>query len=183
MIRRGRQGHKVLKPKIVCQVVGVLPSDGWRNNHIILMMRIRAHHLLCMQGFQGYGYNQEFVSNMAQAIKDMNSCPDLEVEIIVECDIICFHCPHNKAGVCQKRLDSAQKVRDMDMHVLRKLGIREGAKGKVKDILALVNTALKNISDIQDVCGDCEWKEKCLWFISRSQKDRKSVTFDARNST
>ena len=27
-------------------------------------IRIRAHHLLCMQGFQGYGYNKTFTENM-----------------------------------------------------------------------------------------------------------------------
>jgi hypothetical protein len=122
-----------------------------------------------MQGFQGYGYNQNFVANIAQVIKDINSCSDLEVEIIVECDIICSYCPHNEGGVCQKQLDSAQKVRDIDRRVLRKLSLKEGAKGRAKDIFILVNTKLRSISDIQDVCGDCGWKEKCLWFTSRDK--------------
>lgn len=135
---------------------------------ILDTIRIRAHHLLCMQGFQGYGYSRSFIDNMTQVVKDINSNPDLGVEIIAECDIICSHCPYNKEGVCERMPNSAQKVREMDIHVLRKLGLKEGTKGRVKDILALVNTKLKNSSDIQDICGDCEWKEKCLWFISRN---------------
>jgi len=120
-----------------------------------------------MQGFQGYGYSQDFVDNIAQVIKDINLFPDLEVEVIVKCDVICSYCPHNKEGVCQKRPNSVQRVRDIDLQVLRKLGLKEGAKVRAKDIFTLVNTALRNISDIQDICAKCEWKEKCLWFSSR----------------
>ena len=124
------------------------------------IIRIRAHHPLCMQGFQGYGYGQNFVDNMTKIIKDMDSST---LEIIAECDIICSHCPYNVIGVCQKRPDSAEKVRDMDEGVLRKLDLKEGARGRAEDILSLVNKKL-NISDIRDICKDCEWKEKCLWF-------------------
>lgn len=130
-------------------------------------VKIRAHHILCMQGFCGYGYSQDFVNNIAQVIKDINSSPELEVEIIAECDVICSHCPYNSGGVCQKRSNSVQRVGDMDLRVLRKLELKEGAKGRAKDIFSLVNTTLRNISYIQDICGDCNWKEKCLWFISR----------------
>ncbi len=116
-----------------------------------------------MQGFQGYGYGQNFVDSMAKIIKDMDSST---LEIIAECDTICFHCPYNVIGVCQKIPDSSQKVRDMDRSVLRKLGLKEGARGRAKDILSLVNKKL-NISDIWDICRDCEWKEKCLWFLEK----------------
>ena len=128
--------------------------------------KIRAHHLLCMQGFQGYGYSQDFVANMAQVVKDINSFPDLKVEIITECDVICSHCPYNKGGVCEKNVDSAEKLKNMDMHVLKRLGLKERAKVKAKDIISLVKTKLRNFSDIEDICGDCEWEEKCLWFVS-----------------
>ncbi len=116
-----------------------------------------------MQGFQGYGYGQDFVDNMAKIIKDMDSST---LEIIAECDIICSHCPYNVIGACQKIPNSAQKVRDMDRSVLRKLGLKEGARGRAKDILSLVNKKL-NISDIRDICRDCEWKEKCLRFLEK----------------
>lgn len=69
----------------------------------------------------------------------------------------------------KKNPDSNQKIKDIDMYVLKKLGLKEGTKGKAKDILTLVNTRLWNVSDIQNICGDCEWKEQCLWFISRSR--------------
>ena len=27
---------------------------------------LRGHHLLCLQGFQGYGYDEDFVKNMTE---------------------------------------------------------------------------------------------------------------------
>lgn len=122
------------------------------------ILKIRAHHLLCIQGFQGYGYNQGFVDNMKEVIKSISSNPDLEVEIIDECDVICSFCPYNEGGVCQKSSD--QKVKDMDMYILRRLGLRKGANGRAKDILHYVRGL-----NIQDICSDCEWKEKCLYFV------------------
>ena len=127
--------------------------------------RIRAHHLLCIQGFQGYGYNRNFVANMLRILKDINPNSDLEIEIIDECDVICSQCPHNKEEICQKNPDSALKVKCKDERVLRRLGLRKGISGRARDIFSLVNKKLKNIPDVQDICGDCDWKEKCLWFM------------------
>ena len=118
-----------------------------------------------MQGFQGYGYNQVFVNNMDKIIRNINSNPGLEIEIITKCDVICACCPHNVKGICQKKPDSAQKVREMDLFVLRKLELKRGTKVRAKDTFALVNARLSNTSDIESICGDCEWKEKCLWLI------------------
>lgn len=132
-------------------------------------IKIRAHHLLCIQGFQGYGYSQDFVDNMAMIIKNIDLNPDLEIEIILDWDVICSHCPHNVKGICQRRSDSAQKIKAMDVNVLRKLDLKEGARGRAKDFFYLVNMKLRNRSDIQDICGNCEWKEKCLWYISRGK--------------
>jgi len=138
------------------------------------ILKIRAHHFLCVQGFQGYGYSQDFVKNMIEIIKNIDSNP--ESQIITECDIICSCCPHNVEGICQKRLDSAQKVKDMDIRVLRKLNLKDGIRGRAKDFLALVNAKFRNRFDIDDICGDCEWKEKCLWFISQHQQDAHNST-------
>ena len=124
-------------------------------------MKIRAHHLLCMQGFQGYGYSDDFITNMEQVIKDINTFPEKEIEIISDCDIICSRCPYNRNEVCKKDSDSAEKFKDTDMKTLKKLGLTENKKIKSKDIASLVKAKFKK-SDIEDICGDCDWSEKCL---------------------
>jgi hypothetical protein len=57
----------------------------------------------------------------------------------------------------------------MDRRVLQHLDLKEGIKGRASDFISLARAKLRSISDIEDICGDCEWKEKCLWFASRSQ--------------
>ncbi|MGC9337612.1 MAG: DUF1284 domain-containing protein [Candidatus Cloacimonadia bacterium] len=130
------------------------------------ILKIRAHHLLCIQGFQGYGYSEDFVKNMIEIIENIDSNP--EAQIITECDVMCSCCPYNVEGVCQKKPDSAQKVKDMDMRILRKLNLKDGTRGRIKDFLSLANTKIRNSFDVH-ICGECDWKEKCLWFISQDQ--------------
>jgi hypothetical protein len=118
-----------------------------------------------MQGFQGYGYSKDFVANMTQVVENIKSSPDVQIEIISECDAICSHCPHNKEDVCRKNPDSLTRLKNIDAKVFKKLGLRKGEKIKAKDILPIIKTKLK-ASDIEDICRDCEWKAKCLLITS-----------------
>lgn len=130
-------------------------------------INIRAHHLLCMQGYQGYGYSPSFVENMTRVIADICSDPDCEVQVTSECDAFCSSCPHAKDGLCQKQPDSADKVKDLDLRVLRKLGLEERTTLGAAEALSLVNARLRKASNVQDLCGNCGWQSKCLWFSSR----------------
>ena len=129
---------------------------------------IRAHHLLCMQGFAGYGYSRDFVANMTRVVNDIKSQPSLKIKIVAQCDVICSCCPHNKAGLCHKQRDSARKVGQMDLLVLGRLGLSQGSTGTAEEIFATVNRILRSCRDVQDICGNCGWKDKCLWYDSLS---------------
>jgi hypothetical protein len=131
-------------------------------------MKIRAHHLLCIQGFQGYGYTEDFSNNMAEIIKKLDSNPKQIIEIIAECDIICSCCPYNKKEKC-KNLIFNWTIKRMDKKVLKKIGLDVGTQASAENILSLVNKKFKTNHDIQEICRNCSWKEKCLWFISRSK--------------
>ncbi|TSA55435.1 MAG: DUF1284 domain-containing protein [Planctomycetaceae bacterium] len=126
------------------------------------IIEIRAHHLLCLQGFQGHGYDEAFAQNMSEIVRYIDLNPDLEIEIVTKCDVICACCPNNVKGIC-KNLGSAQSIREMDLYVLRKLGLKRGTKIRAKGIFTFVNTKLSNSLDIENLCGVCEWREKCLW--------------------
>jgi len=125
------------------------------------MLRIRAHHFLCMQGFQGYGYNEEFAENMRAVLFEINSAAEQEAEVVSCCDVFCSACPYNEDASCRKTRGAAKT---MDRTVLKKLDMEEGTKMRVGDILHLVNTKMKSVSDVCGVCGLCEWQEECLWF-------------------
>ncbi|UCH88089.1 MAG: DUF1284 domain-containing protein [Thermoplasmata archaeon] len=129
------------------------------------VITLRAHHLLCLQGFQGYGYTQDFADNMADILKRIDAEPEIELEIITACDDICSKCPHQVSGICQRDPGSDQEVREMDSQVLEKLDLQEGHRGKAVNLIELLNQKFRDISDIKDVCKNCDWKKKCMHFI------------------
>ncbi|MFH1783978.1 MAG: DUF1284 domain-containing protein [bacterium] len=133
-------------------------------------LKVRAHHLLCMQGFQGYGYNREFVGNIKKVIENIKSGTSLNVEVVDECDDICSACMHTKEGICAKKPGYNKKIQDTDRRVLEKLGLVKGARIKAEGIFSFVNKNFENISDTENICTECEWKKKCLWFSSRGNK-------------
>ena len=130
---------------------------------------IRAHHLLCIQGFQGYGYDQDFIDNLAEVIEKIKSKPELNIKIIDECDDICSVCPHNRSGECRKEPDSNIKIKEMDNNVLNTLGLEDGSELTARDIFEFVNKRYKSRKEVEKICGDCDWVNECLWF----QKQRK----------
>ncbi|HOP74337.1 MAG TPA: DUF1284 domain-containing protein [Bacillota bacterium] len=127
-------------------------------------IKIRAHHLLCLQGYQGYGYSESFVVNLERIRDLMITSPDLEVQVVAEEDIVCSCCPFRCEAGCQKDQDSSHRIRSMDLKILEKLHLISGMKCRAQNLLKLVEATFKTYSDIQDICGHCQWEEKCLWY-------------------
>jgi hypothetical protein len=132
------------------------------------VLRIRAHHLLCMQGFQGYGYDKNFVNNLYLIMNQIDNNPDLELELVAEIDEICSKCPNNKDEECLREPGAEEKIKKLDGLVLKKLGLEAGARVKVDEIIDMINEQFKSYSDIEPVCGDCEWKKECLFLLSKT---------------
>lgn len=131
-------------------------------------IKIRAHHLFCMQGFQGYGYSSEFVANMRSVMESINAFPSKPLKLVSECDVICASCPHGEQ-CARKGSFLAIRIRRMDSLVLKKLGMVDGTIIDAKSVFRLVNTKLKNPSDIEEVCGSCRWRQKCLWYLQKNE--------------
>ena len=152
-------------------------SDSYQNPILIFLfliylfdtMKIRAHHLLCMQGFQGYGYSEDFTKNMAEIIEILQNFPKRKIEIIAGSDVICACCPYDINGTCQESQGSNEKIMSMDVKVLKKLEIPPGSVFEAEEIFNIINKKLKTHLDVKEICGDCRWSEKCLWFISKSK--------------
>jgi hypothetical protein len=127
-------------------------------------LKIRAHHLLCLQGYQGYGYSDDFKANLERIRKLINRTPDLEMEVTAENDIICNCCPYWAETGCAKDEDSAADIRSMDLTILSRLKLTQGMKEKAQTLIMSTRTVFGTRLDVQEICGDCQWQEKCLWF-------------------
>lgn len=127
------------------------------------MLRIRGHHLLCLQGFQGYGYNEEFTKNM-RLIHEKIANGEEYIKLVSNIDDICEKCPNNKCEICINR-DENTKIVKMDKIVLEKV-LREKNKEYYKgsELFNLINNKLfTKKEDIKDICTGCKWYDVCLW--------------------
>ena len=131
-------------------------------------LKIRAHHLCCIQGFQGYGYSPAFVANMRAVIADIKASPSRPLELVSECDAICASCPSKRECTAQVSVNS-RSIRNMDLVVMEKLKIKEGTIMEADKACRLINSQLANASDIEDVCGACKWRQKCLWYLQEER--------------
>lgn len=131
-------------------------------------LKIRAHHLCCIQGFQGYGYSPIFVANLRTVISDIKAFPSRPLELVSECDVICASCPGKRECTAQESTIS-RRIRNMDLVVMEKLKIKEGTIMEADEAFSLINSQLANASDLDDVCGTCKWRQKCLWYMQEER--------------
>lgn len=122
-------------------------------------MRLRAHHLLCILGFRGLGYDEKFVKGMEGIIQKIKNNPNLGIELIEGCDDICAACPFNVEGFCRNEVVGGEEaVRRKDREVAKRVKLKEREKYSIKEILNLIKKKIKPC-DLSAICGDCPWRE------------------------
>lgn len=127
------------------------------------VVKIRGHHLLCFQGFQGYGYDQNFVDGLWSLVREYQKNPDLCFETTLDTDAICAPCPHRDDLLCRKSPEADAYMKTIDQAVLDKLQLKVGHQAKAKDLMDHVNTTLKTRASVADICGSCPWQGTCTW--------------------
>ncbi len=121
-------------------------------------VKIRAHHLLCLLGFRGLGYSPEFAETMVQVLKEFRADDMFPISVIAECDVICASCPHNEDNECRKSEDSADRIKDKDAAILKKIGLKVNSRTTPGEAW---NRVKKNISVkyLSEICSRCQWVE------------------------
>lgn len=115
-------------------------------------MKLRPHHLLCTQGYEGRGYDDDFVENMTAITTHLRNDDRAVVEIVFGADDICSKCPRmTDDGLCERN----DKVERFDQKVIAYFGIEE--KSYIyQDIIREINTKM-TVSMMDDICSSCEW--------------------------
>ena len=120
-------------------------------------MILRAHHLICILGFRGMGYSDEFAANMASIVEQLQTSPLTTVEIARVPDDICVPCPFLKDNACHHRgPQSEEAVMHRDLAVMARLGLASGDKLPWAGVIERVKNRLK-VEDLDHICLDCEW--------------------------
>ena len=127
---------------------------------INMKIQLRGHHLLCLQGFQGYGYSKKFVLNMTR-INEMRKSKDSVISLTNESDDICAFCPNLIDGVCENKKQN-NLIKEMDNEVLKKLDMNKEYSGPelFDEVASKFNTA----TSIRNICCGCKWSNECLFY-------------------
>ena len=110
-----------------------------------MKLTLRGHHLLCLQGFQGYGYDDKFVKNMSY-INNLRKSENTTVSITNKADDICRCCPNLKNNLCGNEKQNAEIIK-MDNEILSKID-----NSKEYDALKLFNET-KHIFNSKNVAS------------------------------
>lgn len=127
-------------------------------------IKIRGHHLLCMQGFQGFGYNDRFTRHLARIIGQLSISPDTYIQAVAECDNICEYCPHQIISKCEKDGHSDARITSIDTIVLQTAGIEAASEIKYSLAIEQINSAFRKRSQLKDICHNCQWCKQCTWY-------------------
>lgn len=119
------------------------------------IMKIRAHHGMCLAFFEGKGYSDGFTEHMQIILDKMQSNPKLQ--IVAKGDIICKKCPNLKDGVC----NTPDLVQEYDRQVLLRCGLKENTEINWEEFSKLVTEKILAKGKRQEICGNCQWTEIC----------------------
>jgi len=131
-------------------------------------LRIRAHNLLCLQGFKGLGYTKDFIDHMTRIHGYLAENPATLVKVVIGEDTFCKHCPHNYKGRCTEGDPVDQPVPGeapdtailMDRRVITWLDLDESTVYEWRQILYKIGKSVDS-SAMDVLCGDkCPWREQ-----------------------
>ena len=120
-------------------------------------MKLRPHHLLCVQKYTGSGYDDAFTAGMDALVRRLTACPDTAVTLVEGRDDLCAACPHMAGSRC----DSEEKVNRLDRGVLEACSF---SAGETRSWSTLAWTAREQVLEKETfikVCGSCEWFRLC----------------------
>ena len=126
---------------------------------------LRGHHLLCLKGFQGYGYDDDFVKNMT-CVNSKRKLDSTTVSIINSPDDICRACPNLSDGLCESEAQN-ERIIHMDNEVLRRIdGPQEY---NAVELFEKVDEIFSTRESVSEICSNCMWHEKCLFYQNLSK--------------
>ena len=125
-----------------------------------MKLLLRGHHLLCLKGFQGYGYDENFTKNMTE-VNDLRKQPQTIVRLTNTPDDICNACPNLNNGLCRDQIHNTNIVQ-MDDEVLKNLDTAKEYNSV--ELFEKINTIFDTKESVSKICFNCLWHEKCLFY-------------------
>ncbi len=126
------------------------------------IIRIRAHHLLCIPRFYHGGYDEDFAENMKGICSAIRKHPDTRIKVLNgELDDLCRKCPFKYDGRCVQSEEIGKWVIFQDRKVVEYLGVDVNATHTARDIFNLSMDGV-NEETIRSVCEGCIFLDNCI---------------------
>lgn len=119
------------------------------------VIRLRAHHGMCLAYFEGKGYSQGFTSHMQDVLDGMQEDPLLE--LVTQSDVVCQECPNLHQGLC----NTPELVLRYDRQVLERCGLSDHQQLRWSEFSRLVSQRILSAHHREEICGSCTWNELC----------------------
>lgn len=120
-----------------------------------IIMKIRAHHGMCLAYFEGKGYSDDFCNHMQQIVEQLKDNPIIQV--VAESDLLCSRCPNLKNNIC----NTPDVVYRYDSQVLSLCGLTTNDVLTWKEFSSLVNDNILSCDKRKNICGTCQWNDIC----------------------
>ena len=120
-------------------------------------MKLRPHHLLCIQKYTGNGYDRPFAANMEVLLRQLTAQPDTAIQLTEGRDDVCAACPHMVDGKCA----SEEKVQRMDRDVLAACSLSYEQSDGWRALAASAENKIFQTKQFNEICGPCQWFELC----------------------
>ncbi|WP_026486431.1 DUF1284 domain-containing protein [Caldanaerobius polysaccharolyticus] len=121
------------------------------------MVRLRGHHLICLNFFQGEGYSGDFIDNVKQLL-DMVQKGE-KIKVVEGPDDVCSACPYLKGDICTHKEGADEEIKEMDDKARNHLCIESSQEVVWNEIKQKVNSISR--SWFWDFCNGCDWQKVC----------------------
>jgi hypothetical protein len=125
---------------------------------------LRGHHLLCLKGFQGYGYDDDFVKNMTR-VNELRKSEKTTIQLTNSPDDICKACPNLKDNICENTTQNTNII-SMDNKVLKHVDPK--IEYDALKLFENVSRIFDSKESVSEICFNCIWHEKCLFYQNLS---------------
>lgn len=121
------------------------------------MIKLRGHHLICLQFFRGQGYDPVFLEKLREVMKRAATEP---VEVAEGPDELCRACPYLQKEQCTHPETSEAEIREMDRTALEILNLAPGSRLKWPEE---TRTPLREGFGrwVWEFCQECSWRPVC----------------------
>jgi uncharacterized protein len=129
----------------------VISRAAYGREKKVMTIKLRGHHLLCLLGYRGMGYSEDFCLNMTEIYETLRTKPETKIVIVSGPDDVCRAYPSDKPNHCNGA------VHIQDTAVLNRLGLEPGYEGSWHAVCSLVAEHVAP-ADISQLCSSCPWE-------------------------